>query len=216
MVRRSKLWYLPVREHSPAIVAPVTEGGASSSMDVSPEILRLTPKEMDEAMRMSKEDDAVLEGVPDAATFDAQYLTAHRRDRKAYTYRSVRKTDPFTKEQVLRRTTWCARTGAILEDAFLADCPAGWSWNRRLPGAVPRPLVTKFWHQPRAHGPVEIVSREQIVEPSPALPVPGEVSEEMKEAHAVSHCPFATWCEHCIKGRSRGELHHRRQPMDDE
>eukprot|EP00971_Amphidinium_carterae_P010076 198518-Amphidinium_carterae.2 len=36
------------------------------------------------------------------------------------------------------------------------------------------------------------------------------------EQHAVTHCPFSSACEHCVKGRAIGELHRRRAPQHTE
>eukprot|EP00971_Amphidinium_carterae_P351885 6492321-Amphidinium_carterae.1 len=184
--RVGKLWYLPIREQCNMIV-PVQEGGSSGSggqmtEEVSEEILRMTPNEMSESMAMGRADTPVLEPVENEADFDARFLFAIRRERKAYTFRAVRKQDPYTKSQVVRRTTWCAKSGALLEDLFLADSPTDMSWNKRIPEA-PRAIVTKFWHQERSKGPVEIVSREVAPEQPVALPVPGEVSDEQRESH---------------------------------
>ena len=39
--------------------------------------------------------------------------------------------------------------------------------------------------------------------------------EEVK-AHMVSHMPFRSWCDHCVKGNASGNPHRRRKEEDRE
>ena len=35
------------------------------------------------------------------------------------------------------------------------------------------------------------------------LSSPGQPSQKEREKHAVSHIPFRSWCDHCVRGRGR-------------
>eukprot|EP00971_Amphidinium_carterae_P052215 1027960-Amphidinium_carterae.2 len=187
----------------------------ASRLGVSPEILRHTPREMNERQQMGKEDQAVLEDVPDGASFDSEYLYIVRRDAKAWTYRRPRKHDPFKIDEVIRRVTWCSRTGKILEDVMLRDTTDTWSMGQKLP-AAPRPIVTKFWHSRRAEVPLPVIRRDEEPPAAPGLPVPVSLTADEWEQHIITHCPYNAACEHCVKGRARGELHRRREPESPE
>ena len=43
-----------------------------------------------------------------------------------------------------------------------------------------------------------------------ARPQPREPSTQEVEAHVIDHCPFRSWCRHCVMAASRCD-HHRRQ-----
>ena len=37
-------------------------------------------------------------------------------------------------------------------------------------------------------------------------------SKQERETHNLTHIPFRSWCEHCVKGRARKRAHKRRNP----
>ena len=37
-------------------------------------------------------------------------------------------------------------------------------------------------------------------------------SKQERETHNLTHIPFRSWCEHCVKGRARKRAHKRRDP----
>ena len=43
----------------------------------------------------------------------------------------------------------------------------------------------------------------------PAIPSPAEVAE-----HELTHMPVKPWCEHCIRGRGRDEVHSKTDHVD--
>ena len=45
-----------------------------------------------------------------------------------------------------------------------------------------------------------------------AMPVPDGPSNHEREEHELTHVPFRSWCEHCVKGRARSRAHKRRNP----
>merc|ERR1712077_100698 len=45
-----------------------------------------------------------------------------------------------------------------------------------------------------------------------AMPVPDGPSNHEREEHELTHIPFRSWCEHCVKGRARSRAHKRRNP----
>ena len=54
------------------------------------------------------------------------------------------------------------------------------------------------------------VDLAQVAEPR-GPPVPGEPSAEERARHALSHCPAASWCVHCLRGKSQATPHARIQ-----
>merc|ERR1712026_629233 len=45
-----------------------------------------------------------------------------------------------------------------------------------------------------------------------ALASPEGPSRQEREVHNLTHIPFRSWCEHCVKGRARKRRHKRRNP----
>ena len=45
-----------------------------------------------------------------------------------------------------------------------------------------------------------------------AMTVPEGPSINEREEHELTHIPFRSWCEHCVKGRARSKAHRRRNP----
>ncbi len=40
-----------------------------------------------------------------------------------------------------------------------------------------------------------------------AVGLPPKPGLDVQHAHEASHSPFASWCEHCVKGRAREDPH---------
>eukprot|EP00971_Amphidinium_carterae_P217421 4316139-Amphidinium_carterae.1 len=76
-----------------------------------------------------------------------------RRDRKAFTCRTVRKTDPCTWQQVFRRITRDMVSGKVLFDEHVADQPADYNWHANLESA-PRSIQTVLFYHFDAEVPV--------------------------------------------------------------
>ena len=45
-----------------------------------------------------------------------------------------------------------------------------------------------------------------------SLTSPEGPSNQERETHNLTHIPFRSWCEHCVKGRARKRAHKRRNP----
>ena len=45
-----------------------------------------------------------------------------------------------------------------------------------------------------------------------AMTVPEGPSSHEREEHRLTHIPYRSWCEHCVKGRARSRAHKRRDP----
>ena len=42
------------------------------------------------------------------------------------------------------------------------------------------------------------------------MTVPERPSRPEREKHELTHIPYRSWCEHCVKARARGRAHRRR------
>ena len=40
-----------------------------------------------------------------------------------------------------------------------------------------------------------------------AKPIPETVSKKDQELHQLTHLPFRSWCEHCVRGKARDDAH---------
>ena len=56
----------------------------------------------------------------------------------------------------------------------------------------------------------ELVEAEEEIEPRDSLPNPELPSQSEIDDHNVDHCPYRSWCRHCVEGRAR-ELAHKLQ-----
>ena len=45
-----------------------------------------------------------------------------------------------------------------------------------------------------------------------AMTVPEGPSNQEREEHELTHIPFRSWSEHCVRGRARSRAHKRRDP----
>ena len=45
-----------------------------------------------------------------------------------------------------------------------------------------------------------------------SMTVPEGPSNQEREEHELTHIPYRSWCEHCVKGRARSRAHKRRDP----
>ena len=43
---------------------------------------------------------------------------------------------------------------------------------------------------------------------------PKDPTKKEKEEHELTHIPFRSWCEHCVKSRARNADHRRKAPVD--
>eukprot|EP00971_Amphidinium_carterae_P090512 1792121-Amphidinium_carterae.1 len=91
------------------------------------------------------------------------------------------------------------------------DKAKSWSMGQKLPGELPRSIVTKLWHSHRAEVPIPVLRRDEPPPELPGLPVPPSLTADEWEQHLVTHCPYNPSCEYCVQGRARGELHKQRQ-----
>ena len=41
-----------------------------------------------------------------------------------------------------------------------------------------------------------------------------EPTKAEREQHEITHMPYRSWCEHCVRGKAVGGHHHRRIPED--
>ncbi len=49
---------------------------------------------------------------------------------------------------------------------------------------------------------------EEEAAPLPLAPDPGAPTDEEREEHRTGgHCPYRSWCDHCVEGRATGEQH---------
>ena len=51
------------------------------------------------------------------------------------------------------------------------------------------------------------IIREAVVEKGARDP--GQPSKSEREAHNLTHCPYRSWCEHCVRGQAVGRPHRR-------
>ena len=56
----------------------------------------------------------------------------------------------------------------------------------------------------------ELIEAEEEVAPRDSLPSPELPSQSEIDDHNVDHCPYRSWCRHCVEGRAR-EMAHRLQ-----
>ena len=56
----------------------------------------------------------------------------------------------------------------------------------------------------------ELIEAEEETEPRDSLPNPELPSQSEIDDHNVDHCPYRSWCRHCVEGRAR-ELAHKLQ-----
>ena len=50
---------------------------------------------------------------------------------------------------------------------------------------------------------------------SSSLPTAAAPTQREKEEHFVSHYPFRSWCEHCIRGKAKAMRHVKVDPSDE-
>ena len=43
---------------------------------------------------------------------------------------------------------------------------------------------------------------------------PKEPTKAEKEEHERTHCPYRSWCEHCVRARARNSHHRRKVPEE--
>eukprot|EP00971_Amphidinium_carterae_P348965 6490768-Amphidinium_carterae.1 len=224
LVRHHGVWFLRAKRQSVIAANSTAASSSTAQPDVATEsgttdmASKYTPREWLEMQTMQKEDKAVYEVPDNSEHFDAEFLHTTREDRKAWTYRGARRKDSFTNRTIVRRVTWCGRTGVVLEDLHAADTEGTGEegWHKRLPAPTPRHIFTKIWHQ-RRERPIEVVRRDTpTVETSPGLPVPPSMTMDEMEEHCLTHCPYHAGCQHCVLGRARGNLHRRRIPEEPE
>ena len=48
------------------------------------------------------------------------------------------------------------------------------------------------------------------------LTAPPTVSQKMKDEHEHTHCPYAPWCEYCVRGRCIKRAHYALKDKDEE
>ena len=48
---------------------------------------------------------------------------------------------------------------------------------------------------------------ESECDPLIAAPDPGEPTREEIDEHRIDHAQYRSWCEHCVRGRGRGQPH---------
>eukprot|EP00971_Amphidinium_carterae_P340261 6478495-Amphidinium_carterae.1 len=203
LVRINRLWYF--QPHQEMVAA-----ASSSAGEVATES---TAEEIRERKRMEEEDKLVYAEVDQQREWDLRYVYTTRRDQKAWCFRSARQRDPFKNSDILRRATYCGKTGRVIQDLLAADNEGG-RWNAKLPGDLPRHIMTKFWYSKRAL-PLEVVRRETESAPtSVGLPTPASLTSEAMEEHCLTHCPYEEGCIHCQAGRGRGEMHRRKVPTE--
>ena len=56
----------------------------------------------------------------------------------------------------------------------------------------------------------ELIEAEEETAPRDSLPNPELPSQSEIDDHNVDHCPYRSWCRHCVEGRAR-EMAHRLQ-----
>ena len=56
----------------------------------------------------------------------------------------------------------------------------------------------------------ELIEAEEETEPRDSLPTPELPSQSEIDDHNIDHCPYRSWCPHCVEGRAR-EMAHRMQ-----
>ena len=56
----------------------------------------------------------------------------------------------------------------------------------------------------------ELIEAEEETAPRDTLPNPELPSQSEIDDHNVDHCPYRSWCRHCVEGRAR-ELTHKLQ-----
>jgi len=129
-----------------------------------------------------------------------------RHDDHGWRFRDVRQTDPCTLKQVFRRKTYDPNKGVVIEDIYKADLDPSFKWRAALPEA-PRAITTIFYYY--IDGDVQDLQLAIKTHREKTLKVPNLPGPEEIQRHNLTHTPFASWCEHCIAGRSRGALHKR-------
>merc|ERR1712026_445249 len=45
-----------------------------------------------------------------------------------------------------------------------------------------------------------------------AMPTPTTPTKKEREEHEITHIPYRSWCEHCVRGRGRHKGHRAREP----
>ena len=53
----------------------------------------------------------------------------------------------------------------------------------------------------------ELVEAEEETAPRDSLPSPELPSQSEIDDHNVDHCPYRSWCRHCVEGRAREMAH---------
>ena len=56
----------------------------------------------------------------------------------------------------------------------------------------------------------ELIEAEEEAAPRDSLPTPELPSQSEIDDHNIDHCPYRSWCRHCVEGRAR-EMAHRLQ-----
>ena len=134
-----------------------------------------------------------------------------RRVENARQHRVPIATDPCRWSQVFRRVTRDADTRELLQDIRKDEPAADFNWTAFVPGG-PRNLEIEFHYTDQIEddatlleliGPAAPEEDAQVL-----LDVPQRPDMNTVMRHNLTHCDYASWCEHCRQGRGRGPLHH--------
>eukprot|EP00971_Amphidinium_carterae_P297932 5919818-Amphidinium_carterae.1 len=136
-----------------------------------------------------------------------------RRDRKAFTCRTVRKTDPCTWQQVFKRITRDVVSGKVLFDEHVADQLADYNWHARLESA-PRSIQTVLFRNSTTLALKFLNSDSQdpylVLQPYQYL----NYHQKKNNNDINSHTHPTPLGSHCVKGKARGLLHRRQDSSD--
>ena len=58
------------------------------------------------------------------------------------------------------------------------------------------------------------IADEEEGAPARGIPSPVKVSKEEYESHMLTHTPFRSWCEYCVRGRGRKNPHYTQSAAD--
>ena len=53
----------------------------------------------------------------------------------------------------------------------------------------------------------ELIEAEEEAAPRDSLPTPELPSQSEIDDHNIDHCPYRSWCRHCVNSRGIGEQH---------
>ena len=88
--------------------------------------------------------------------------------------------------------------------------------GRRLLGSIDRKLVDRNVLPIAESGELpigdELVEAEEETAPRDSLPNPELPSQSEIDDHNVDHCPYRSWCPHCVEGRAREMAHKLQDP----